>query len=173
MDNLERINDIFDKTDKILNLWTTMDVEYNDNPQVSHILYYLSLTAGYLKGKEEAEVFKSKWESMKEKIELGSDEDDWLNQSHMIISHLEQALREEDVHNPKKTLQSEMNPGIEPFYENQFSKLYEAAKIERDNFQKKQDDIVKGMQQHHAEVFASQESWEAAVRRGDPMAWVD
>jgi hypothetical protein len=173
MDNLEKINDIFDKTDKILNLWTTMDVDYNDNPQVSHILYYLSLTAGYLKGKEEAEVFKNKWESMKEKIELGSDEEDWLNQSHMIISHLEQALREESVHNPKPTLESEMNPGIGLFYDNKFPQLYESAKTARDEFVEKQDNIVKGMQQHHAEVFASNESWWAAICRGDPAAFCD
>jgi hypothetical protein len=66
-----------------------------------------------------------------------------------------------------------MNPGIEPFYKNIFPKLYEAAKTERDSFEKQQNEIVKGMQKHHDEVFSSQESWEAAVRRGDPMAWVD
>lgn len=169
MNNLESINDIFDKTDKILNLWTTMDVEYNDNPQVSHILYYLSLTAGYLKGREEAEVFQKKWDEMKEKIKLGSDEDDWLNQSQMIRSHLEQALREESIHNPKDN----RNNGIAQFYENNFPKLYEAAKTEYNTFQKSQDEMVKGIQRHHAEVFASQESWERALRNGDPMALVD
>ena len=158
MKNIEMINDIFDKTDKILNLWTTMDVDYNDNPQVSHILYYLSLTAGYLKSKEEAEVFQKKWNETKENIKLGSDEEDWLNQSHMINSHLEQALREESVHNPKDN----RNRGIALFYEEKFPQLYEAAKTERDNFQKQQDNMVKGMQEHYEHVHSSTENWLAA-----------
>jgi hypothetical protein len=173
MKNLEMIDDIFNKTKSILNLWKTEGVEYNDNPQVSHILYYLSLTAGYLKGKKEAKIFEKNWNEIKDTIKSGSDQDDWLNQGNMIRCHLEQALAEESVHNPKSTLDSDMNIGIARFYENTFPKLYEEAKKERDEFNKKNQDYAKSLQKHHAEVFATQESWEEALRRGDPMALVD
>jgi hypothetical protein len=169
MDNLERINDIFDKTKDILYLWTTMGVEYNDNPQVSHILNYLSLTAGYLKSKEEAKIFKDKWEDMKETIKSGSNWDDWMNQSNMIRSHLEQALLEESVHNPK----DERNIGVAHFYDNTFNRLYEDAKKEYESFQKKQDDMVKGMRDHYEHVHSSTENWLAALRDGDPAAFCD
>ena len=59
MNNLEMINNIFDKTKEISgHLWGNMYGPKLENTQMSHILYYLSLTAGYLKSKEEDEVFK-------------------------------------------------------------------------------------------------------------------
>jgi hypothetical protein len=133
------------------------------------VLYYLSLTACYLKSKEEAEVFKNHWDKIKDSIKSGSDKMDYLNQAHILEKHIEQALAEEDVHNPK----SLENIGIATFYENNFSKLYENARLEYTKFQEGQDKMVKGMQSHHEEVFKTQESWEAALRRGDPMALVD
>jgi len=169
MDNKEKLKDIFEKTDKILGLWTDYGAEHTENPQVSHILNYLCLTACYLKGEEEAKYFQGKWNKFKDTIKSGSDRLDWLNQSRMINSHLEQALKEESVHNPKDT----RNLGIEHFYENTFSELYNQAKKAYDSFQKSQDEMVTAMQKHHEDVFSSQESWEDAVRRGDPMAWVD
>ncbi|MEA3414450.1 MAG: hypothetical protein U9Q99_02915, partial [Nanoarchaeota archaeon] len=101
MGNVERIKDIFEKTDKIMRLWTNFGAEHTENPQVSHILNYLCLTACYLKSEEEAKYFKENWDKTKNFIKSGSDKQDWLNQSHMINSHLEQALKEENVHNPK------------------------------------------------------------------------
>ncbi|MEA3414246.1 MAG: hypothetical protein U9Q99_01845, partial [Nanoarchaeota archaeon] len=161
--------DIFEKTDKIMHLWTNCGAEHTENPQVSHILNYLGLTACYLKSEEEAKYFKENWDKTKNSIKSGSDKQDWLNQSHMINSHLEQALKEENVHNPKDN----RNLGIKKFYENKFSSLYSQAKKAYDNFQKSQNTMVTATQKHHEEVFSSQESWEEAVRRGDPMAWVD
>lgn len=164
------INDIFDKTRKISgHLWTNMYPPKLENTQMSHILYYLSLTACYLKSKEEAEIFKTRWEEIKSDIEEGANKRDWLNQGHLIRAHLEQALREENVHNPK----ARENLGVAHFYENQFPHLYENAKLEYEQFQKKQNDLAEGMRKHHTEIFATQESWEAALRRGDPMALVD
>ena len=165
MKNEEIIRNIFEKTESILNpVW----VNYT-NPQMSHILYYLSLTAGYLKSKEEAEVFRENWEKIKDKIKDGSNPNDFLNQSNMINSHLEQALREESVHNPIDS----RNRGVARFYESEFPELYKDAKQEYEGFQKGQDEMVKVMQKHHDEVFSSQEVWEAAFKRGDPMALVD
>lgn len=165
--NVEIIKDIFTKTNKILGpVWAQ-----EENPQISHILYYLSLVAGYLKGKEEAVVFHELWEveGFKDLLKSGADFQDWLNHSNMINKHSEQALLEESVHSPSAS----NNPGILWFYENKFDQLYQDAKKEYDTFQKKKDEMVKGMQAHHESVFSSQDSWEDALRRGDPMALVD
>jgi len=167
--NTNIISDIFEKTKEMANFWINYGAEHTENPQTSHILYYLSLTAGYLKGKEEAEVFQYKWNEIKNKLKEGSDEQDWMNQSNMIQSHLEQALKEESVHNPEDT----KNQGIANFYKNKFPELYKNAKTEYENFQKKQKDMVKAMQEHHKEIFSSQESWEEALRNGDPAALCD
>ena len=165
MNNQERIINIFDKTKKILYpVWADYE-----NPQISHILYYLSLAAGYLKDQKEAKVFQKNWEEIKKFIKDGADKMDFLNQARTIESHLEQALREKSVHNPKDT----RGIGIAKFYETLFPKLYQDAKTEYEKFQKRQDDMVKAMQRHHEEVFSSQEAWEAALERGDPMALVD
>lgn len=169
MKNIEMIQDIFDKTNKIASFWTTFGEEYTENPQTSHILNYLCLTACYLKSEEEAKYFKEKWTEIKDSLKSGSDCQDWLNQSNMIRSHLEQALKEEGIHNPKDS----RNLGIKRFYEDKFSSLYLQAKKEYDAFQEKQEESVKAIQAHYAEVFATQKSWEAAVKRGDPLAWVD
>jgi hypothetical protein len=169
MNNLERIRDIFTKTNDIMKLWTDFGAEHTENPQVSHILYYLSLTAGYLKSEEEAKVFQEKWNEIKDNIKSGSDKQDWLNQSHMINSHLGQALKEESVHSPSDS----RNIGIARFYEEAFPKLYSSAKNEYGIFQKQQELMVERMRKHHEEVFSSQESWEDALRRGDWAALCD
>src|SRR3989344_2768621 len=170
MNNLEMINNIFDKTKEISgHLWGNMYGPKLENTQMSHILYYLSLTAGYLKSKEEAEVFKTRWEEIKKNVEEGANQHDWLNQGHLIHAHLEQALREENIHHPKDN----RNKGIARFYEENFTQLYEDAKKEYTQFQKRQNDEAEGMRKKHEEIFATQESWEAALNRGDPMALVD
>ena len=162
MKNLEIISDIFNKTKEIMG-----PVVINmENPQMSHILYYLSLTACYLKSKEEAEVFKNYWNNIKEKIKSGADQMDYLNQAHMLEAHIEQALKEESVHNPK----SLENIGIAPFYENKFPHLFQEAKKEYELFKK---DPAKGLREHYEDIFSSQEKWEDALRRGDPAAFCD
>lgn len=169
MNNLERIRDIFDKTNDIMRLWTDFGAEHTENPQVSHILYYLSLTAGYLKNKEEGKVFEEKWNEIKYLVKTGSDEQDWLNQSNMINSHLKQALKEESVHSPSNS----RNMGIAKFYDEKFPKLYSDAKQEYETFQKQKESMVEGMRKHHEEIFSSQESWEDALKRGDWAAFCD
>ena len=170
MKNIEMINDIFDKTKEISgHLWTNMSGPKLENTQMSHILYYLSLTAGYLKSKEEAEVFKTRWEEIKKNVEEGADRMDWLNQGHLIHAHLEQALKEESIHNPKYN----GNRGIASFYEENFTQLYGDAKKEYTQFQRRQNDEAERMRKHHTDIFSTQEKWEVAVARGDPMAWVD
>lgn len=170
MKNIQIIEDIFEKTKEIIKpLWLNQGAKHTENPQISHVLYYLSLTAGYLKSKEEAEVFQHQWNKIKESLKEGSDEQDWLNQSKMINSHLEQALLEEGVHNPNAT----ENIGIASFYENNFSELHKGAKTEYEKFQKQKNNMVKAMQDHYKDVHSSPEKWLAALRRGDPAAFCD
>ncbi len=170
MNNSEKIKNIFAKTNSILKpLWLDYGAEHTENNQVSHVLYYLSLTAGYLKSKEEAKVFQDEWEKIKNDIKEGSSKFDWLNQGNIIKSHLEQALLEESIHHPNDN----RNLGISYFYENIFPNLYESAKKEYENFQKKKNETLEKMRKHHEEIFSTQEKWEAALRRGDPMALVD
>jgi len=165
--NVEIIEEIFTKTNEILTpIWSD-----EENPQISHILYYLSLLAGYLKGKEEAKKFGQYWEvkEFQNLLESGADRMDWLNQSNVINAHFRQALREESIHSPE----SNMNLGISKFYQRKFESLFQEAQNEYTSFQQQKDQMVKGMQQHHNDVFSSQESWEAALRRGDPTALCD
>ena len=162
MENTEIIQDIFYRTKEIVG----PVVIGMENPQASHILYYLSLTAGYLKGENEAKVFEKEWNEIKDKVEQGADRQDWLNQSNMINSHLEQALREESVHNPNDS----RNIGIAKFYQDNFQRLYEDAKKEYKNFK---EDPARELREHYEEINRSQESWEEALRRGDPAAFCD
>ncbi len=138
MNNEDRIRDIFEQTGKIIRIWTGFG---NKNPQIPHILNYLCLTACYLKKDGEAKSFQENWNKIKNNLKKGADEQDWLNQSQMINSHLEQAIREESVHDPE----DDRNKGIKQFYEKNFPSLYFKAKTEYERFQKNQNEMVASM----------------------------
>lgn len=162
----EIIEEIFSKTKKIIYPLSHGE----ENPHISHILNYLCLLSCHLKGKDEAEKFNELWdEGFQEKLKSCADAQDWMNQWYMTKQHLEQALKEEGVHNPTRG----ESKGAIFFYEKYFQKLYPKAKECFENFQKTKDNEVHAMQKHHEEVFSSQESWEDALRRGDPTALCD
>ena len=119
-------NDVFAKTDDLL----VGSIANEENVQASHILYYLSLFACYLKGPDEAAYFKQKWLAIKERVKSISDFDEIMNQARMMEDHIEQSLRSESVHDPKHP----DNPGIYQFYENIFPQLYAQAVKAKEDF---------------------------------------
>jgi hypothetical protein len=163
---IEIIEEIFSKTKRIIYpLW-----HGEENPQISHILNYLCLLSCHIKGKDEAKKFNELWdEDFQGKLKSCADTQDWINQWYMTKKHLEQALKEEGVHNPI----NDESKGAIFFYEKYFQKLYPEAKECFENFQKTKNDQVAAMQKHHEDVFSSHESWEAALLRGDPTALCD
>lgn len=162
----EIIEEVFSKTKGIIYpLW-----HHEENPHISHILNYLCLLSCHLNSKEEAEKFNELWDSkFQESLRSCADPQDWINQWYMTKQHLEQALKEEGVHDP--TIGE--SKGVRFFYEKSFQKLYLQAKESFENFQKMKNDQVLAMQKHHEEIFSSRESWEDALRRGDSTALCD
>ncbi len=161
------IKDIFDKTWEMRGpVWCGFE-----HPHISTILYYLVLAACCLQGRREAELFRLCWTRppLQSNLCAGADGEEWANQARMINSHVEQALIEESVHHQRDP----RNQGIMAFYEGKFRELYEEAAEEYDSFQRRQERMVKDMRSHREDVHSSQESWEEALRNGDPAAFCD
>lgn len=122
----ELFDDVFGKTKELIH----GSILNQENDHASHILYYLSLFACYLKGPEEAACFKEHWLTVKEDLRQTSDYQDFMGQTRMMEDHIEQSLRSESVHHPTHP----DNIGIFAFYENQFANLYEQAKKAKEDF---------------------------------------
>lgn len=122
----ELFYDVFSKTKELLKPCVLGE----ENDQASHILYYLTLFAGYLSGGEEAEEFQKGWLEVKDDLNRISNFQDYMNQSYMLESHIEQAIRCESTHKPGDP----RNIGIYVFYENMFQSLYKDAKEAKDSF---------------------------------------
>jgi len=152
----------FDKTKPLLS-----GLVNEENNQASHILYYLSLFGCYLSGSSEAEIFKSHWLEIKEKLRSISDPMDFLNQTYMMEAHIEQALRNESIHKPGHP----NNIGIYRFYEETFPGLYESAKEAQGKQYQAIDDWAKERQNYVQRLVDDNDFFNREVER-DPGVWL-
>lgn len=155
--------DVFNKTKELLKPCVVDE----ENSQASHILYYLSLFACYLIGKEEAEIFKSYWLEIRADLKSISDFEDFLNQSYMLEAHIEQSIKEESVHKPG----SSENIGIFHFYEEKFPQLYEDAKKAKEDFWTNFDSSVKATQNYVQRLIEDDDFFEREARN-NPNVWL-
>jgi hypothetical protein len=166
MNNLEMIDDIFDRTKLI----TKSIIPGVDNPQITSVMNYLIATTVYLKGREEAKKFKEKWEEIKGNIEKGIGELIFSEYLWIINSNLKNIVKREDVNDSNLASEWLISPGIDYFYQNTFLRMYGEAKMKQDNFNKNFGDKRR---EHYEYIFSTKERWEEALRRGDPAAICD
>lgn len=156
MNNLEMINDIFEKTKAI----TKSIIQGVENPQMTSVMNYLLATSVYLNGREEISRFKKNWVKISNKIKPGIEGCIWEKYYRTIHNNVRQAPKEEE----------DNNSDLAYFYQDTFLRMYGEAKIKHDNFNKNFGDRRR---EHYEYIFSTKENFEEALRRGDSAAFCD
>ncbi|MGY4884608.1 MAG: hypothetical protein ACP5NZ_03455 [Nanobdellota archaeon] len=156
MNNLEIIEDIFERTRLIIKL-----IKKNEeNPQIVPIMNYLLVTTTYLKGREEVSKFKKNWVEISDRIKSGIDENIFREYYKAIHKNVNQGLMHNGISDNE----------LANFYQGVFLKMYGEAKMKYPHINQNLGDKRR---EHCEYIFSTKERFEEALKRGDFSAICD
>ncbi len=156
MDNLEIIEDIFNRTRSI----TKLIIPNQENLQIVSIMNYFLVTSLYLNGRREVSKFKKNWTEISNQLKQGIDKNIWREYYNSIHNNVNSRLTHEEVSYNE----------LANFYQNIFLRMYGEAKMKYDSYYKNFGDRRR---EHYEYIFSTNARFEEALSNGDPAAFCD